>query len=69
MLITLKDTILDFYYILTATWTVSNMYAQVARVQLCATHQVLITCNMLYAAWYKGTAQRLDLTEIKSHLL
>ena len=33
----------------------------------CATHRALITC-MLCATWYKGTAQLLSLTELKSHL-
>ena len=33
-----------------------------------ATHLALIMFNMLYATWYKGTAQPLSLTEYKSHL-
>ena len=33
-----------------------------------ATHQALITYNMLCATWYGGTAQLLSVTEFKSHL-
>ena len=32
------------------------------------THRVVITCNVLCATWYEGTAQLLSLTELKSHL-
>ena len=32
-----------------------------------ATHWALITYSMLQATWYKGTAQLLSLTELKSH--
>ena len=32
------------------------------------THRALITCNMSCAMWYKGAAQLLGLTELKSHL-
>ena len=31
------------------------------------THRVLITCNMLCAMWYKGTAELSSLPELKSH--
>ena len=34
-----------------------------------ATHRALITCNMLCATWYEGTAQLSSLTELKSHLI
>ena len=34
-----------------------------------ATHQALIIWNVLCATWYVGTAQLLDLTEFKLHLL
>ena len=43
-----------FYNFLTARWTVSNMYAQVAKAQSCANHLQYIEC--------------LSLTELKSHL-
>ena len=66
-IITWKGASRDFYNLLTAPWTVFNMYAQVAKVQSCATHWVLIMCNMLCAMWYEGTAQLLSLTELKSH--
>ena len=33
-----------------------------------STHPALITGNMQCATWYKGTAQLLDFTEMKSHL-
>ena len=33
-----------------------------------ATHTALITCNVLCATWYEGTAQLLNLPELKSHL-
>ena len=33
-----------------------------------ATHQALVTCTMLCAMWYKGTAQLLSLIELKSYL-
>ena len=36
--------------------------------RLRATHPAFITCNMLFAMWYKGTTQLLSLTELKSHL-
>ena len=36
--IALNGAIRDFYHLLTALETVSNMYAQVARVQSCANH-------------------------------
>ena len=35
----------------------------------CATHWVLITCNMLCATWYEETAQQLRLTELKSQFI
>ena len=57
-----------FYSLLTAPQTVSNMYALVARAQSCATHRVLIKCNLQCAARYKGTAQLLSFTEFKLHL-
>ena len=31
-------------------------------------HRALITCSMSCATWYKGTAQLLNLTKLKSHL-
>ena len=34
----------------------------------CATHRALITCNMLCATCYEGTAQLFSLTESKSYL-
>ena len=34
----MKGAIQDFYNLLTAPQTVSNMYTQVARAQLCANH-------------------------------
>ena len=55
----------------TAPRTVSNTYAQMARVlkvcKSCAIHRAFITCSMPCAIWYKGTAQLLSLTEFKSH--
>ena len=33
-----------------------------------ATHRMLITCVMLRATWYEGSAQILSWTELKSHL-
>ena len=59
---------IGFYNLLTAPKTVSNMYAQKARVQSCATYQALITCNMSWATWYKGRVQLLSLKAFKSHL-
>ena len=44
IIITLKGAIRDFYNLLTAPRTVSNMYAQVARAQLCANHVQHIEC-------------------------
>ena len=35
----------------------------------CATYRACITCSMPCNALYKGTAQLLRLTELKSHLL
>ena len=63
-----------FNNLLTAPRTVSNTYAQVARAQSFANHvqhiQRLSRANvMLRATWYKGTAQLLSLTELKSHYL
>ena len=55
-----------FYNLLTAPCTVSNAYAQVAMAQSCA-NRALITCSMSCVTWYKGTAQLLSLTELKSH--
>ena len=62
-----------FYSLLTAPRTVSNTYAQVARVQSCANHVQHIerlshASVMLRATWYEGTTQLLSLTELKSHL-
>ena len=62
-----------FYNLLTAPGTASNTYAQAARVQPCANHMQHIerlsrASVMLRASWYKGTAQLLSLTELKSHL-
>ena len=60
------------YNLLTAPWTVSNTYSQVAMPQSCANHVqhigALIACNMSCATWYEGTAQLLSLAELKSHL-
>ena len=63
-----------FYNLLTAPRTVSNTFAQVAQVQLCANHVQHIerlsrASVMLRATWYEGTAQLLSLTELKSHLV
>ena len=44
IIITLKGTIRDFYNLPTVLQTVSNTYAQVARVQSCANH-VQVQCN------------------------
>ena len=62
-----------FHNRLVAPRTVSNTYAQVAR-----RIRVQITCNsssayhvqhtVLYATWYEGTAQLLNMTVLKSHL-
>ena len=49
MIIALKGAIRDFYNLLVASRTVSNMYAQVARTQLRAAHRALITCSMSFA--------------------
>ena len=62
-----------FYSLLTALRTVSNTHAQVALAQSCANHVQHIkrlsrASVMLRATWYKGTAQLLSLTELKSHL-
>ena len=62
-----------FYNLLTAPRTVSNTYAQVARAQPCANHEQHIECLSrasvtLRVTWYEGTAQLLNLTELKSHL-
>ena len=66
IVITLKGAIRDFYNLLTALWTVSNMCAQVTKSR--AAHWVLIACSMLCATWYEGTAQLFSLTELKSLL-
>ena len=71
IVIALKGAIHDFYNLLIAPRTVSNMYTQVAWAQLLhkshATHRVLIMCHMLCATWYKKAAQLLSLTEFRSH--
>ena len=80
IIIAFKDAVRDsfffffffFYSLLSTLRTVSNTYTQVAKAQSwCksrATHRAVITCNMLCARWYEGTAQLLSLTELKSHL-
>ena len=68
MIIALKDN-LRFSISSLRCKTASNTYAQVAQVQSCAVRQVLITCSRQCATLYKGTAQLLGLTELKSHLL
>ena len=73
IIIAFKGAIRDFFNLLTAPRTVSNMYTQVARVQSCANHVQHIerlsrASVMLRATWYEGTAQLLSLTELKSHL-
>ena len=62
-----------FYNLLTAPWTISNTYTQVARAQPCANHVKHIerlshASVMLRATWYEGTAQLWSLTELKLHL-
>ena len=62
------------YNLLTALWTISNAYAQVAQAQACANHVQLSSTYylkhvMLRATWYEGTAQLLSLTDYKLHLL
>ena len=62
-----------FYNLVTVPWTVSNTYAQVAGAKPCANHVQHIerlshASVMLRTTWYKGTAQLLSLTELKSHL-
>ena len=60
-----------FYNLLAAPQTVSNTYAQLARVQSCANHVQHIgryMYNMSYAMWYKREAQLCSLTEFISHL-
>ena len=42
--IALKSTVQNFCGLLTVPWSVSNMYAQVAKVQLCANHAQHIEC-------------------------
>ena len=49
-------------------WPSHNRVKIMCKTKSHATHQSLITCNMWYATWYKGTAQLLSLTEFKSHL-
>ena len=70
IIIAFKGAIPDFYNLLTAPRTVSNTYAQVARVQSCANHVhwALITCSMPRAIWHEGKAQLTSLTEFESHL-
>ena len=72
IVIALKGAIHDFYNLITASQTVSNMYAQAAKAQIvwisCATHRAPITCNVLCVTWYEGTASLLSLTVLKSHL-
>ena len=68
-----------FYNLLAVPRTVSNTYAQVTRVKLCATHVQNRMQNapsayhvqdaVLRATWYEGTAHLLSLTEFKSHFL
>ena len=63
MTIAFKGAIRD-YFLLTASRTVSNTYAQVARAESCA-NQVQ---HVLRGTWSEGTAQLLRQI-IKSHLL
>ena len=61
-----------FFTISSQRCELSQTYAQVAWVQSCANHVQHIerlSCVMLRATWYEGTAQLLSLTELKSHLL
>ena len=55
-----------FYNLLTVLPTVSNMYAQVARVQSSANHVRHISAY--HVQHVEGTAQLLSLTELKLHL-
>ena len=70
IIVTLKGAIQDFYNLHTASPTVANMYAQVARAQCPnhATHRALITCSVSCATCCKGTAQLLSLAEFKLHV-
>ena len=73
IIIALKGAIQDFFNLLTAPRTVSNMYKW-PRAQSCANHvqhieRISHASVMLRATWYEGTAQLLSLTELKSHLL
>ena len=58
-----------FYNLLNAPLTVTNISGHgVIKSKSRATHRALITCNMLCAMWYKGTAQLLSLIKFKLHL-
>ena len=43
-MIALKSAVRDIYNLLTALWTVSNTYAQVAGAQLCSNHMQHVRC-------------------------
>ena len=64
IIISLKGANRYFYDLLIVPRTVSNTYAQVARVQSCANH----VQHVNHMVGYEGTAQLLSLTEFKSHL-
>ena len=70
VIIVSKGTIQDFYNLLTALRIVSNTYAQVVQVQLCANHLRQIEhLSCATCCVPRGTeAQLLSLTEFKSHL-
>ena len=62
-----------FFTISSQRRELSQMYVQVARAQPCANHvqhiERLSRASVMFrATWYKGTAQLLSLTELKSHL-
>ena len=59
-------TISSLHLKLSLTLTLSHLGAIVCK--SCAAHRTLITCNMLYASWYEGTAQLLSLRKFSWHL-
>ena len=71
-IIAFKGAIRDFFSLLAAPRTVSNTFAQVAKAQSSENHvqqhRASITCNVLCATWYEGTAQLISMRELKSHL-
>ena len=74
VIITFKDAIRDFFTISSQCHKLSPTHT----LKWSRRNRVQITCNtssayhvqhvMLHATWYKGTAQLLSLTELKSHL-